>query len=164
MIDANKLFNILTSCTFLIRVGDVVSEEQVGPLSVTTIDAMPSEDEVKNKELQIVDCILVKVGVDKAEAEKHRAEFIATIEPLRSVLEPGPSYIAIGAYIGDQGAAFQFMALGEVLGLWTVFTPKTLGVMDATQLREYAGRGYVMIGGYARKGESELEQTEREAS
>jgi hypothetical protein len=160
----NKLYEILNSCTSLIRVGEVVTQEQAGPMNVTTIDAMPSEAEISNKDdLAIIDCVLVKVGVNKALATTKRADFIEAIEPLRSGLEPGPSYIAIGASIGDQGAAFQFMALGEVLGLWKVITPRTLGITDAHQLRDYAGKGYVMISGYRRIGEDEMSQTEREA-
>jgi hypothetical protein len=118
-IDLNRLYAIINECTTQVRIGDVVNEKNVGPLHVTTIDAMPSEADLVDG-LVIIDLVLLKVAVHPAKAEAHKAELISLIEPLRAGLEPGPSYIAIGASIGDQGTAFQLMALGEVLGLWKV--------------------------------------------
>ena len=53
----------------------------------------------------------------------------------------------IGGYIGDQGAAFQLMALGQVLGLWEVITPSSLG-LTGERASMAAGAGYLMISGY----------------
>jgi len=43
-------------------------------------------------------------------------------------LQGGPSYIELGAWIGDQGRAIKLIGLGGALGLWDVITPQTLGV------------------------------------
>lgn len=62
-------------------------------------------------------------------------------------LEVGPSYIELGAIIGDQGAALQLMALGEALKLWVVLTPTKLGATPE-QARIAAQHGFLMIGGF----------------
>ena len=36
------------------------------------------------------------------------------------------SYLEIGAWIGDQGLAMQFMGLGHLLGMWDLLTPNTI--------------------------------------
>ncbi len=112
------------------------------------IYAMPHESEAK-KGIEKVDCHFIIVGVDKAAAQTCREELVAILGdyPQPDRLAGGPSYIEVGAVIGDQGAAFQLFALGKVLGLWDVITPKTLGVTgpDADQL---AGRGMVMMSGF----------------
>lgn len=64
--------------------------------------------------------------------------------PLKRLLS-GPSYIEIGAWIGDQGLAMHFMALGNILGLWDIIIPETLGI-TGKQADEMAGMGFVMIG------------------
>jgi hypothetical protein len=158
-----SLYDILYDCTTQVRIGDVITQETAGPISVTTIDAMPAEAELKPG-LKIIDCVLLKVAVDAEKAEHHRAELIKLLEPMRAELEPGPSYIALGGTLGDQGAAFQLMALGEVLGLWKVITPKMLGKTNEAEARHWAGAGYVMISGYRRQGEDDVQQTEREAA
>jgi hypothetical protein len=142
-----RLYEILNQCTVQVRVGDVVKHEKVGALDVTTFDAMPSEADLVDN-LKVIDMILLKVGVDPVRAAAVKDEFVGLIEPLRPMLESGPSYIAIGGELGDQGAAFQFMALGEVLGLWKVVTPRTLGMADDAAAKNAAGIGYVMISGY----------------
>lgn len=42
--------------------------------------------------------------------------------------QAGPSYIQLGAWIGDQGRAIKLIALGGNLGLWDVITPSALGL------------------------------------
>ncbi len=109
------------------------------------IYAMPHESEAADG-VERVDCHFIVVGVDKAKAEQFKP---ALIEILKAYPEPerlvgGPSYIEVGAVIGDQGAAFQLFALGKVLGLWDIITPERLGITgDAA--RELAGRGMVMM-------------------
>lgn len=141
------LHEILSHTTVQLRKGDVVREEQAGPINVVTIDAMPHVDDALPS-LELVDMELLTVGVDKEEATKRRAELISILDdypPER--LAGGPSYIDVGAEIGDQGAAFQLFALGKVLGLWEVITPKTLGI-NGEKASELAGLGFIMISGY----------------
>ncbi len=143
----NRLHKILSETTVQLRKGEEVVEHQEGNLKVTEVYAMPHESEANG--LQKVDCILLTIGVNKDKAEEYREEFISILreypEPER--LAGGPSYIEVGGVIGDQGAAFQLFALGEVLGLWTVMTGKSLGLND-DQTRELAGLGMVMISGF----------------
>lgn len=59
-------------------------------------------------------------------------------------LKAGPGYIELGAWLGDQGLALQFIGLGALLGQWNVITPATLGIAgeDAAQMM---GMGFVML-------------------
>jgi hypothetical protein len=147
--DLNRLYAILRDTTVQLRKGAEVEHERVGPVDVTHVWAMPHESEAPPS-MEKVDCALLTVAVDKARAETVRADLVALLadypEPDR--LAGGPSYIEVGAVIGDQGAAFQLFALGAVLGLWTVITPRTLGFTDDTEVRAMAGRGLVMMSGY----------------
>jgi hypothetical protein len=161
-LNLDRLYQIINECSTQVRIGDVVKQETVGPLSVTTVDAMPAESDLVDG-LKVIDLVLLKVGVEPDCAAKHKEELVKLIEPLRTILEPGPSYITIGGYIGDQGTAFQLMAIGEVLGLWTVITPRLFGINEEPQLTQAAGQGLIMISGYRRAGEDDITQTEREA-
>jgi len=146
--DINRLHDILQSCTIQLRKGEELVEREQPGLKVTEIYAMPHEDNVR-PDLERVDVEFVTIGVDKQRAERHRAELISILntypEPER--LAGGPSYIEVGAAIGDQGAAFQLFALGKVLGLWDVITPSSLG-MSGAEAQAMAGNGFIMITGY----------------
>lgn len=63
--------------------------------------------------------------------------------PLERLVQ-GPSYIELGAWIGDQGNAMALMGLGEILGLWKVITPATLH-MPVESHAQLAGSGFVML-------------------
>lgn len=60
-------------------------------------------------------------------------------------LVKGPSYVQLGGWIGDQGLAMAFMALGAHLGLWEIITPKFLGVTDEEEIQRMMGLGFIMI-------------------
>lgn len=143
--DLDGLHTILRDTTVQLRKGEKVIEERVGSVRRVDVYAMPHESEAEDN-LVKVDCHFIVVGVDKAGAEQHRDELIAILKtyPAQDRLAGGPSYIEVGAEIGDQGAAFQLFALGEVLGLWQVITPKTIGV-TGTAADQLAGSGMVMI-------------------
>lgn len=160
--DLDKLYRILNDCTTQLRKGEVVhgTPELVDainagsddlPGGVVTIDAMPHEREAVG--LKPIDCHLLTIGVDCAKAEQHRSELVALLNdyPQPERLAGGPSYIEVGAEIGDQGAAFQLFALGEALGLWSVVTPAKLGI-NGPLADQMAGSGYIMITGYRRPG------------
>ena len=142
------LHEILSHTTVQLRKGEIMREKQVGNINVVTIDAMPHVNDAIPS-LELVDMELLTIGVDKEEATKRRAELISILDdyPKPERLAGGPSYIEVGAEIGDQGAAFQLFALGKVLGLWEVITPKTLGI-NGEKASELAGLGFIMISGY----------------
>jgi hypothetical protein len=56
-------------------------------------------------------------------------------------------YIELGAWLGDQGLAIQYMALGHLLGAFDLLTPDTvLGTDLPTDLRmQLATAGYVTV-------------------
>jgi hypothetical protein len=124
--DLEKLYDILTETTMQLRNGELVREE-----------------------IELVDMQFLKIGVDKQEAERHRAELMALLDayPQPERLAAGPSYIEVGAAIGDQGAAFCLFALGKTLGLWEVITPATFG-FAGQEAADLAGTGMIMITGY----------------
>lgn len=143
-----RLYDILSEVTQQYRTGPVVQTEQRGDLAVTHVFAMPHVDEVPEG-CEVVDVHFIKVGVKKAEAAAIRAELIQIINSQFDVelMKQGPSYIAVGGMVGDQGAALQLFALGEVLKLWSVITPAKLGI-TGPMADTMAGNGLLMISGY----------------
>lgn len=154
----DALYNILSETTAQLRNGDEIhgtpalveaikrGDDEL-PGGVVTIDAMPHES--TSQVVEKIDMVLLTIGVDRAKAEARRVDLIAILDgwPNPDELASGPSYITAGAAIGDQGAAFQLFALGEVLGLWTVITPTRFG-MEGEEARQAAGGGFIMITGY----------------
>jgi hypothetical protein len=53
-------------------------------------------------------------------------------------------YIELGGWIGDQGVAMQFMALGCLLGLFTLFEPKALGITGNARMT-MAQNGFMSV-------------------
>ena len=154
--DLNRLYEILGETTVQLRKGEVFTGtptlvaqaergEELKGGGVLTMDLMPHENEAPDNLVKI-DCELLTIAVNRHIAEFHRAELIEILKtyPRMSELIEGPSYIKIGAEIGDQGAAFQLFALGEVLGLWKVITPKMMG-FKGKAAKIMAGQGYIMI-------------------
>jgi hypothetical protein len=64
-------------------------------------------------------------------------------------LRKGPSYIELGAVLGDQRLALTVMAVGEALRLWEVITPAKLGVIGVPG-DQMAGQGCVLTDGFKR--------------
>jgi len=153
----DRLYEILNATTQQVRVGESDSTVEKEGLVVRTLDINPTEGEIKKvvdeRKLNVkyVDCVLVKIAVVIDEAEKYRAEFIELMKtyPNQDQLRAGPSYIHIGAEIGDQGMAFCLMALCEALGLGKVYTPKTLG-FEGPEAEQLAGSGFVYLTGYGK--------------
>lgn len=57
------------------------------------------------------------------------------------------SFIELGGWIGDQGLAMQYMALGHLIGVFDLLTPKTMlpGLVTDDQAMALAGSGMVAI-------------------
>jgi len=158
----DRLYKILAETTVQLRKGEVVTgtpelveefnnlgpDDQLQGGGVLEIFAMPHESEARPN-VEKVDLSFLTIGVDKIAAEKNRAELVGIMKsyPSQDRLQSGPSYIEVGAEIGDQGAAFQLFALGKVLGFWDVITPERLG-LSGEQARQMAGAGYIMITGF----------------
>ncbi|HEY3679012.1 MAG TPA: hypothetical protein VGL45_09850 [Bradyrhizobium sp.] len=143
--NTKRLYEILAATTAQFRQGAEVEEHiEGGGLKVREIYAMPHESEAP-ADIEKVDMVFLTIGVDKPAAEKYRQELLALLADYPRLKE-GPSYIEVGAEIGDQGAAFQLFALGKVLGLWDVITPQLMG-FEGDEAREMAGRGFIMCSG-----------------
>jgi hypothetical protein len=158
-----KLFDILADCCGQFRKGPVyqgsphlveqmerglAEGEELQGGGVLEVYDMPPTNAIP-EECEVVDMHFVAVAVNKAKAERHRAELIALLDayPEPEQLAGGPSYIHVGGVIGDQGLAFELFALGKVLGLWSVITPATFG-MTGMEADRAAGAGYIMCSGY----------------
>lgn len=156
----NRLHQILRETTMQLRKGEEIEgtpelveqikngAEELKGGGVVEIFDMPHVRDAQ-PDIEKVDVEFVVIGVNKAKAEEHRAEFVELLKqyPNPERLAAGPSYIEVGAEIGDQGAAFQLFALGKVLGLWEVITPALLGA-TGEQARQMAGMGFVMMSGF----------------
>lgn len=147
----DKLVELCKEATVQLRKGEVIEKKVVGNVNVTDVYLMPHESEV-NDSLVKIDMEFIKVGVKKKIAEEKKPTFIEICEsyPEPDRLVGGPSYIEVGAEVGDQGLALQMFAVGEVLGLWEVITPTRLGITGA-KAQELAGKGFIMISGYRSK-------------
>lgn len=162
MMDLKRMREILDECTIQLRKGDVVHGDKHlvdaiiegknlddVPGGVVTIDAMPHVSEAKPHVKQF-DMVMLNIGVDEATALTFKDEMAAILRtyPQPERLAGGPSYIELGAEIGDQGRAFQLLAFGDAVGFWKVITPKTLGITDPVVARDLAGVGMVMCTGF----------------
>lgn len=143
--DLLRLYDLLDEATIQLRKGDVVEHRQ----GVTHVYAMPPASEAPPG-FELVDLEFILVGVDPAKAAARRDELVELLRdyPNPEHLAGGPSFIDVGAALGDQGAALQLFALGKVLGLWGVITPRAVG-FDAAEARDLAGMGFVMITGWS---------------
>jgi hypothetical protein len=150
MNNVQRLYEILDETTQQFRKeGDdfeKVEEHAGGAIKVITLNMNPPVDKAPDN-LEKVDLEFLVVGVDKAAAEKCKPELVEILKSYPDLVD-GPSYISVGAEIGDQGAAFQLFALGKVLNLWGIVTPRSLGVTDEAKIQEMIGSGLIMITGF----------------
>lgn len=57
------------------------------------------------------------------------------------------NYLELGGWIGDQGLAMQYMALGSLLGVFSLLTPITMLKLPADDplVKEMAGMGLIAV-------------------
>ena len=98
-------------------------------------------------EFELVDCHIVLVCIDKAQADCCRDEFIELLKqyPHPERLGKHPSYLEVGRVLESQEMAFELFALGQYLGLWKVITPLEMGVMGPVA-DDLARSGEIYIG------------------
>jgi hypothetical protein len=70
-------------------------------------------------------------------------------------LAEGPSYLELGAWLGDQKIALTVMALGVHHKAWQVITPTSLG-FTGKEATEMAGLGLLLIDGLSPEFRAEL--------
>lgn len=81
-----------------------------------------------------------QAGAFRELTSAHKGEF-CSINPFDGKEH---SYIELGGWIGDQGLAMQYMALGVALGLFTLLSPAMLG-LEGKLAMEMAGKGLLSI-------------------
>lgn len=157
----DRLYHILGETTCQLRKGEEIEgtpelveqikrgDKELKGGGVVEIYDMPHVSEAR-PDLNKIDMEFVVIGVDRKKAEEHKQELIEILNEMDpQMMRDGPSYIHMGAEIGDQGAAFQLFALGKTLGLWNVITPKSFG-FSGEEARRLAGAGMVLMSGYPR--------------
>ena len=146
--DTKRLYEILADCTVQLRKGPPISGKQLPGVDVVEVYMMPDESEAPADMFKL-DLPFLVIGVDLERAGSRKDELLDVLSsyPNPESLAGGPSYIEVGAEIGDQGAAFQLFALGKALDLWDVITPETLG-FSGEEARAMAGQGFVMMTGH----------------
>lgn len=147
-----ELEDYVLSSTIVYRKGDVVKHYSMDHVDVISIDNFPELPKGLNT---AVDCHFVTVGFTENLATwDHREFYDRTLAAERGafadmtleVWEQGPSYITIGAWIGDQTTAFRFMACAQAHGLGHVITPASLGI-TGTAGDAIAGGGMILLSG-----------------
>lgn len=106
---------------------------------------------VHRGEQQVIDVHFFKVAYRKdLDPKPFARRFVASMKaggyyapmtPAR--MKEGPSYIEIGAFLGDQQTALMVMALGKHLGYFNLLIPSDLG-LTGEAADKAAGSGYVM--------------------
>jgi hypothetical protein len=142
-----EFYELLRETTFLVRYGQKVEQSMYRGMQVTEVYAMPHADEVDKNECEVINLCLVGVAIIKDRARGIEEKFIKYLKdyPDPTRFKSGPSYIEIGAAIGSQDLAFQMIALGAYLKLWSVFTPLNVGVKGHDAINA-ARNGFVMMG------------------
>lgn len=145
--DVSRLYHLIAETSEMRRKGAEVVQENIGPVSMTLVEFMPPVDATPPG-FEDVDLCLVVIRVNVEAAKTRAAELRGIMEtyPQPARLAAGPSYIEVGAEVGDQGAALQLFAVGKVAGLWDVVTPAFMGI-HGEQAKAMAGQGFVMITG-----------------
>lgn len=107
------------------------------------IDAPPNPEE-RQPENHTVDIVFFKVAQANEPDAKTFRSLIESEYPQWLNGEHG--YIEMGADMGDQGIALITMALGSLLGVWELLTPKNMlpSLSDDIQMK-LAGLGMVTI-------------------
>ena len=75
--------------------------------------------------------------------KEHKGEFQAC-DPLDGAEH---NYLELGAWIGDQGGAMQYMGLGSLLGVFSLLTPRTMLPKELADEMgmQMAGQGMVAV-------------------
>jgi hypothetical protein len=110
-----------------------------------------AEEEARNPTVKSADMIFFKVVAVKDPKAEELRELIKNHEspygPIDLFDGKEHSYLEVGGFVGDQGLALRLMALGSLLGLWKLMTPRTIlgATLPEDLVQKMAGVGYVTI-------------------
>lgn len=96
-----------------------------------------------------IDMVFFKVAVTNAPTKEefiqltkdHRGEF-GEVNPIDG---GDHNYMELGGWIGDQGIAMMYMALGVFLGVFNLLSPATVLKIDDSRALEMAGMGFLSV-------------------
>jgi hypothetical protein len=148
------LGQLLIHETIVYRKGAEVTEREVGGVKVVEVFGYPQTP----SRGELVDVHFVNVGFTERAADREGLRSVVAaacaevghndVTVSEHVLAEGPSYILLGAWLGDQELALRFLALAYHYGCAPPpITPASMGLSGPTA-DELAGRGYVMLGGW----------------
>lgn len=147
--DKKRLMEALKDSTCVISKGEKTRQRMSG-IHCLLWGLMTSPTDPGVQLLDKVDCQFITIGVNREQAEKHRADFIEFLEtypdPVR--LSEGPTYKHIASIVGDDMTALRIFGLGQTLGIWDVVLPSQLGV-DPELADEAADLGLIVVTGYS---------------
>lgn len=143
-----RLMEVLNDSTCVISKGEPTQRKLPG-ISLLLWGLMVPANDSRIDALEKVDCQFLTIGVNKSQAEKHRAEFIAFLEeyPEPTKLADGPTYKHLSTIVGDDITALRIFGLGQALGIWDVLLPANLGVPQDL-VEEAADLGLIVTTGY----------------
>jgi hypothetical protein len=147
-VDKARLMEVLNDSTCLLTNGARTERKMPGiPILLWGLLLSPLDPSAQH--FQQVDCHFITVGVNPAQAEAHRQDFIDLLEqfPDAQKLYDGPSYKYVASIVGDEMTALRIFGLGQTLGLWDVLLPDQFGV-DPTLIDEVAELGLIVVTGY----------------
>lgn len=143
----NTVHDIVRGCSFEFRKGEPITTRIIGIVEVVEVFAMPHINDAPGH-LEQVDVHFMWIGVDRDKALLHEQDLVAILEPHRPLLERGPSFMTIAQeFEVEQDVALSLMAVGQVLGFWSVMTPAVFRLKGEMADRA-AAAGYVLINGY----------------
>tara|TARA_B100000614_G_scaffold262909_1_gene300551 strand:+ start:107801 stop:108373 length:573 start_codon:yes stop_codon:yes gene_type:complete len=155
-LDWEPIRDILKETTCQLRIGEQIEESD----GATHVFMMPSVDDVANPdEFDFIDLTFIYIGVHKEKAAEARQRLVELLAPGEEAWKLGPSYMHVGAAIGDQGGALMLFALGRALNLWQILSPQTMMGLsrDHPLSQQMAGQGMVNIQGWFPDGSAEQE-------
>lgn len=143
-----SLMKVLNDSTCLISKGSS-TQRKMPEISLLLWGLMVPAGDPRVEALDKVDCQFLTVGVNRVQAEKHRAEFMEFLEsyPDPNKLSDGPTYKHLATVVGDDITALRIFGLGQTLGIWDVLLPSHLG-FDTDYADEAADLGLITVTGY----------------
>lgn len=145
--NTSELARIARDTTTVYRKGEVVNEHPVTDgVTVVEINNYPHADTAQR---ELVDMVFVEIGIDLPKAQAQRSAIVAAfgdyIGPESGLnYREGPSYLHIGADLGDQETALRLMALCSVLHIGRLMTPMHIGA-EGRMAQDLAGRGFLYL-------------------
>lgn len=136
-----ELINYIKNHTERTQSLDANTIKESENVTVVTLDSVKTK-EITNK--PVCDVHFFKVATKNDPDKEKFIELINKHYPSLKRLARGPNFMEIGAELGSQEIGLLFLALGELLDVWNVIIPATLGLPA-----DLAGSGLVMCSGYS---------------